>query len=198
MLPVFIPNEEVLTSLIERLSLEHHWLTEGLRCPSPHQSVRLKETISLIVLHCISLPAGHFANRYVPALFTGTLSTKEHADFADLEGVKVSAHVLIRREGTLLQFVPFDQAAWHAGVSSYRGQSGCNEFSIGIELEGTEHSSYTDQQYQALVPLIQLLQKGYSIPEDRVVGHADIAPGRKTDPGPGFDWDRFWRQLQAR
>lgn len=159
------------------------------------------EPISLLVIHNISLPAGHFTSdpqtSYIDALFCGTLNTNEHPSFADLAGVRVSAHCVIWRNGQIFQYVPFAKRAWHAGVSSFAGRERCNDFSIGIELEGTDQIPYTEPQYQSLLALSRYLMQQYpAITLDRVVGHCDIAPGRKTDPGVVFDWPRFKQALK--
>lgn len=166
--------------------------------PSPHWNLRPQDTlISLLVIHCISLPAGQFGNSYIDDLFMGVLDTSADESFADLAGVRVSAHCVVFRNGTVRQYVPFQYRAWHAGVSEFEGRQNCNDFSIGIELEGTEHQSYTDAQYQSLVLLTrQLMQDFPAITTDRIVGHQQIAPGRKTDPGPSFDWNRYQSALK--
>ncbi|MFM8356289.1 MAG: 1,6-anhydro-N-acetylmuramyl-L-alanine amidase AmpD [Gammaproteobacteria bacterium] len=147
--------------------------------------------IELLVMHCISLPPGQFGTGWPAALLAGTLDTGAHPSLADLAGVRVSAHLLIDRHGRIVQFVPFDQRAWHAGVSAWRGRSGCNRMSIGIELEGTERTPYAEAQYRVLTQLLPVLMARYpALGRDTVVGHAEIAPGRKRDPGPHFDWVR--------
>ena len=152
--------------------------------------------INLLVIHCISLPEGQFATEHIQNLFTGTLDCQADPSFACLEGLEVSAHCVIRRDGLVEQYVPFDKRAWHAGVSSFQQQAGCNDFSIGIELEGTDCSEYTEQQYQALATVTRAIQDRYPlITTDRIVGHSDIAPGRKTDPGSGFDWSKYLKSL---
>jgi AmpD protein len=156
-----------------------------------HSGIRPNGEISLIVVHGISLPAGHFGGRFIEELFCKKLDTSAHNDFSDLAEVEVSSHLLITRDGSVLQFVPFDQCAWHAGASVFKGSSACNNFSVGIELEGTDNSNYTESQYQVLANICAALISTYDIPEENVVGHSDIAPGRKTDPGPLFEWDRF-------
>lgn len=143
-------------------------------------------TISLLVIHCISLPPGEFGGNQVLELFTNTLDTGAHPYYAGLVGLRVSSHFYIRRDGSLTQFVPCCKRAWHAGASQWAGCSRCNDFSIGIELEGTEDAPYESAQYRRLAELVKLLQSAYPITD--VVGHSDIAPGRKTDPGPAFDW----------
>lgn len=167
--------------------------------PSPHKDERpLASDISLLVIHGISLPAGKFGGDYVDDLFMGCLDCSADASFASLDGLRVSAHCFIRRTGELFQYVPFQQRAWHAGVSSWEGRERCNDYSIGVELEGTDVAPYTEQQYQTLVQLSRALMTAYpAITLDRVVGHEHIAPGRKTDPGPAFNWNEFKRRLQA-
>jgi len=175
-----------------RYQIINHRIEAARQYSSPHTSPRPDGEISLIVVHCISLPAGHFGGRYVEALFMGTLSGQAHQDFSDLTAARVSAHLLIRRCGALMQFVAFDQCAWQAGASTYQGRQGCNDFSIGIELEGTDTAPYREVQYEVLGSVVSALQDHYQIPARAVVGHSDIAPGRKTDPGPSFDWEKFW------
>ena len=166
--------------------------------PSPHWNLRPQDTlISLLVIHCISLPTGQYGNSYIDDLFMGVLDTDADESFADLAGVRVSAHCVVFRNGNVRQYVPFQYRAWHAGVSEFEGRQNCNDFSIGIELEGTEHQPYTDAQYQSLVLLTrQLMQDFPAITTDRIVGHQQIAPGRKTDPGPSFDWNRYQSALK--
>ncbi|WP_345873398.1 1,6-anhydro-N-acetylmuramyl-L-alanine amidase AmpD [Shewanella algae] len=172
------------------------WYKEAEPSPSPHFNHRPDGEVSLLVIHNISLPAGRFGLPYIEQLFLGTLDTETDASFAGLKGLEVSAHFLIRRDGELRQFVSVDQRAWHAGVSNFEGRSGCNDFAIGIELEGTDDSGFTEEQYHKLITLTQSLQQAYpDITKERIVGHSDIAPGRKTDPGPGFDWQRYLQAL---
>lgn len=160
---------------------------------SPNADDRPENTeISLIVIHGISLPAGVFGTPYVDELFLNRLSPLEHPSFGSLIELRVSAHVFIRRTGLTIQYVPLHRRAWHAGVSCFEGQERCNDFSIGIELEGTDTVPYTEDQYRVLETLIVSLQQAYpAILPHRVVGHKDIAPGRKTDPGPVFNWARL-------
>jgi AmpD protein len=149
----------------------------------------------LIVVHGISLPPGEFGGPWIDRLFTGGLPPDAHPYFRDIARARVSAHALIRRDGTIVQYVPFAQRAWHAGQSHYRGRPACNDFSIGIELEGTDATAYTDPQYDQLAALVEALLATYpSLSIDHITGHSDIAPGRKTDPGPSFDWER-WRSI---
>ena len=147
--------------------------------------------ICLLVIHNISLPPGVFSGNGIVELFTNTLDPAAHPYYAQIAGLKVSAHFLVRRDGAIVQFVPAGKRAWHAGVSRWQGRDRCNDFSIGIELEGSDDCAFEDAQYAALAPLARALCARYAI-ED-IVGHSDIAPGRKTDPGPCFDWARFRR-----
>ncbi|MBQ4832759.1 1,6-anhydro-N-acetylmuramyl-L-alanine amidase AmpD [Pseudoalteromonas sp. MMG010] len=153
--------------------------------------------ISLLVIHNISLPAAQFGTQYIDDLFMGCIDSQAHPSFADLKGVEVSAHCVIKRTGELIQYVPFNKRAWHAGVSQYKGRNGCNDFSIGIELEGCDDVPYTAKQYTTLITLTQAILKQYpKINTDHIVGHCDIAPGRKTDPGISFDWTYFFNHLK--
>jgi len=165
---------------------------------SPHWDERPAGTpVSLLVVHCISLPPGQFGGPYIDQLFTGRLAACEHPYFEPIAALRVSAHLLIRRDGELVQYVPLDKRAWHAGVSCFEGRERCNDFSIGIELEGTDDSPYTEFQYACLARVTRALMRRYpDISPQQIVGHADIAPGRKTDPGSGFDWAFFRRMLQ--
>ncbi|MDX1677959.1 1,6-anhydro-N-acetylmuramyl-L-alanine amidase AmpD [Arsukibacterium sp.] len=172
--------------------------------PSAHFDERPADgQISLLVIHNISLPAGHFAaapqqGSYVDQLFCGTLDCHAHPDFGSLQGVRVAAHCVIWRDGTIFQYVPFAKRAWHAGKSEFAGRANCNDYSIGIELEGCDNMPYTEQQYQSLIALSQYLLACYhEISPQRIVGHCDIAPGRKTDPGPAFDWTYYRAAIQA-
>jgi AmpD protein len=153
--------------------------------------------INLLVIHNISLPPGEFGNGNIEKLFTNQLLATSHPYFATILPLKVSSHVLIDREGVLTQFVSFNDRAWHAGVSEFQGKPACNDYSIGIELEGTDNTAYTDKQYQALAELTRSLMQYYpEITLERIKGHCDIAPGRKTDPGAAFDWVYFRTLLQ--
>ncbi|CAK0750912.1 1,6-anhydro-N-acetylmuramoyl-L-alanine amidase [Gammaproteobacteria bacterium] len=176
------------------------WI-HGARCVnSPNCDERPPNTdIDLLVIHGISLPPGQYGGPWIDALFTNALPPAAHPYFVALEGVRVSSHLLIRRDGNLVQYVPFQYRAWHAGVSSWAGRTRCNDFSIGIELEGVDTVSYADVQYTVLAEVIQILMEAYpGITSERVVGHSDIAPGRKTDPGPAFDWGRLCGVLDER
>ena len=169
------------------------WLRDARRVASPNFDARPAGTdIDLVVIHAISLPPGRFGGPYVEQLFTNRLDSQAHAYFAGLEGLKVSAHFFIRRDGELVQFVDVFARAWHAGVSSFEGRSRCNDFSIGVELEGCDELPFEDAQYQRLVELIESLYVLVpTLDSARLVGHSDIAPTRKTDPGPYFDWARL-------
>ncbi len=179
------------------LEAEGGWLQGVRRVPSPNCDERPAHCgVDVIVVHGISLPPGEFGGGHVDALFTNTLDPAAHAYFADIASLRVSAHLLIDREGELTQYVPFDRRAWHAGESCFQNRQRCNDFSVGIELEGTDDLPYEDVQYQRLAAVIRALMKVWpDITPERIVGHSDIAPGRKTDPGPAFDWKRLKRMM---
>lgn len=182
------------------MTIDQGWLS-GARClPSPNCDARPGGVApELIIVHGISLPPGEFGGPWIDALFLNRLDPGAHPYFATLQGLRVSSHVLIRRDGELVQYVPFHARAWHAGASCHQGREACNDFSIGIELEGTDEIPYTEVQYERLAALIQLLQQTYpSLPAAAVTGHADVAPGRKTDPGPAFEWPRLAALLASR
>ncbi|MCX8048722.1 MAG: 1,6-anhydro-N-acetylmuramyl-L-alanine amidase AmpD [Methylohalobius sp.] len=180
-----------------KLTIQGGWLKPCRKLISPNQDERPNGEISLLVIHAISLPPGEFGGQYIDQLFTNRLDSKAHPYFAEIAELKVSAHLLIDRQGRLTQYVPFHRRAWHAGVSSFQGRERCNDFSIGIELEGTETIPFTDAQYRILAAVTILLLAKYSeLSQERIVGHSDIAPGRKTDPGPSFDWKRLYQSLQ--
>jgi AmpD protein len=161
-----------------------------VRIESPNFDPRPAQTpINLLVVHNISLPPDQFGGEGVVQLFTNRLDPHEHPYYAQIEGLRVSAHFFIRRDGQLIQFVSCLQRAWHAGASQWQGRDRCNDFSIGIELEGSDNVPFEDAQYAVLADLLTTLRRQYPIQE--VVGHSDIAPGRKTDPGPCFDWTRL-------
>ena len=165
--------------------------------PSPNFDARPpRAKISLLVIHSISLPPGRFGGPWIVQLFTNRLDTSAHPYFAALEGLRVSAHFLIRREGVLAQFVPCSLRAWHAGKSKWRGRSRCNDFSIGVELEGADDVPFEDIQYRTLARLTRALRKRYPITD--IAGHDAVAPGRKTDPGPAFDWTYYRRLISPR
>jgi AmpD protein len=175
------------------MNINQHWLTNITQTPSPNFDERPDPAdISLLVIHCISLPPGEFGNHYIDRLFCNQLDPDDHPYFEDVYQLTVSAHLLIKRDGSCVQYVPFDKRAWHAGKSIYEGRERCNDFSIGIELEGTESIDYTDQQYVQLAHVIRSLLEAYpKLSTQRITGHSDIAPGRKTDPGASFDWQRL-------
>jgi len=160
---------------------------------SPNHNERPENTeIDLLVIHGISLPPAEFGGPYIEALFTNTLDPRCHPYFQQIADLRVSAHVLIRRRGEIIQFVPLNKRAWHAGVSEFQGRNNCNDFSIGIELEGTDTQAYEEIQYQQLARLARVICQTYpAITCDHIVGHSEIAPGRKTDPGQAFNWSYF-------
>lgn len=165
------------------------YVAAAAQVPSPNCDDRPPETVpSLIVLHGISLPPGRFGGDAIERLFTNRLDPDAHPYFASIARLRVSSHFLIRRAGALLQFVPCSARAWHAGESAWRGRTRCNDFSIGVELEGSDARPYTAAQYRRLGALLRMLATHYGIRD--VAGHSDVAPGRKTDPGPCFDWSR--------
>ena len=177
--------------------INDHYLSTANLLVSPNCDDRANsEDISLLVIHCISLPAGEFGGDYIDQLFCNQLDPNAHPSFAEIYQMKVSAHLLIRRDGRLNQYVAFNKRAWHCGVSQYQGRERCNDFSIGIELEGSVKQSYTDVQYQSLAEVVRVLLSYYpTLSRRSIVGHSDIAPCRKTDPGPLFDWERFYSLL---
>lgn len=176
-----------------------HWLTRVTRQPSPNRDERPDpDDIALLVVHNISLPAGSFGTGHVESLFCNTLDCTAHPSFAELEGLEVSAHLFISRRGRVIQFVPFNQRAWHAGLSVWQGRQRCNDFAIGIELEGVDDRAYTKSQYRSLARVSQALLARYPrLVSNAIVGHCEIAPGRKSDPGPAFDWPRYLQALRA-
>ncbi len=165
--------------------------------PCPHYDERpAGMSPELLVIHNISLPPATFNTPYIDDFFGGRLDCDAHPYFAQLKGVRVSAHCVIYRDGRIWQYVPFAARAWHAGLSEFAGRDKCNDFSIGIELEGTDELPFTDAQYQSLIALTQMLQQQYpAITTERIVGHQHIAPSRKTDPGPCFEWERYFAGL---
>lgn len=175
-----------------RLDTSSGWC-QGIRhCPSANFNARPQGEVSLLVIHNISLPPGQFGTGKVQAFFQNRLAADEHPYFAEIAAMQVSAHFLIERDGSITQFVSCRERAWHAGQSSFAGRENCNDFSVGIELEGTDELPFTDAQYTALIELIGILRHAYpAITVERICGHSDIAPTRKTDPGPAFDWVRL-------
>jgi len=174
-------------------------LDEARQCPSPNCDERPSgANVDLLVIHNISLPPGQFGGSWIDDLFLNQLNPNADPYFKDICELRVAAHLLIRRDGELVQYVPLSKRAWHAGQSAFQGCSSCNDFSIGIELEGADDVSYTDDQYQMLARVVnQVIQHYPAITPERIVGHSDIAPGRKTDPGAAFDWLRFKRLLAS-
>lgn len=169
-------------------------LDPARQCPSPNCDARPEGTSpGLLVVHGISLPPGEFGGPEIEQLFTNTLDWDAHPYFGEIRGLEVSSHLLIRRDGEVVQFVPFTKRAWHAGESFFRGRTCCNDFSIGIELEGDDDTPYTDRQYAALSAVTRAVLAAYpGISGREIAAHSDIAPGRKTDPGPAFDWLRLY------
>ncbi|MBK6276600.1 MAG: 1,6-anhydro-N-acetylmuramyl-L-alanine amidase AmpD [Gammaproteobacteria bacterium] len=182
------------------LSIESGWLRGARRLPSENANERPDPgEISLLVIHNISLPPGRFGGGFVEQLFLNCLDCTMHPWFERLRGLRVSAHLLIDRRGRLVQFVPCGLRAWHAGESSFAGRGNCNDFSVGIELEGTDERPYTKAQYARLARVTRALMRAYpGITPERIVGHCDIAPGRKSDPGRAFDWAHYRAALAAR
>jgi N-acetyl-anhydromuramoyl-L-alanine amidase len=175
------------------------WLQQARRVDSPNFGPRPAGAVAeLIVIHNISLPPGCFGGDEVEQLFCNSLDWSAHPYFEEIRGLQVSAHFLLRRCGELVQFVAVDDRAWHAGLSCWRGRDNCNDFSIGIELEGSDELPYTDAQYHILAALTRALIDHYpALGPEHLVGHADIAPGRKSDPGPAFDWPRYRASVTA-
>ena len=178
-------------------TLKNGWIAEAKAGPSPNFGPRPDNgKLDLLVIHNISLPPGQYEGDCIERFFTNCLDWQEHEYFSQIRGMEVSAHLLIRRSGELIQFVALDDRAWHAGESCFRGRENCNDFSIGIELEGTDTEPYSNRQYSTLQAVTKTLLGQYpDISHDTIVGHSDIAPGRKTDPGRMFDWDRFLSSL---
>jgi N-acetyl-anhydromuramoyl-L-alanine amidase len=171
------------------------WWHKARRCESPNFGVRpAGMAIDLVLIHSISLPPGEFGGDAIERLFTNRLDWDAHPYYAQIRGMQVSAHFLVRRDGELLQFVSCDDRAWHAGTSAWRGRADCNDFSIGIELEGLEGGAFEAPQYKALTALVKALARRY--PVTSAAGHEHVAPGRKQDPGAGFDWARFMAALK--
>ncbi len=174
-------------------------MSPARRLSSPNSDERPGEcTVELLVIHGISLPPGEFGGPWIDALFSNTLNAAAHPYFQEIAELHVSSHVLIRRDGEVVQYVPFYRRAWHAGQSCFEGRECCNDFSIGIELEGSDYSPYESAQYQVLGDVCKALFKAFpTLNPQRIVGHCDVAPGRKTDPGPHFDWPRLHSLISA-
>jgi len=177
----------------------HRLQPDARTCPSPHQDERPDPSdIGLVVIHNISLPPGVFGGSYIDDLFLGRLDPDAHPYFRDVATLRVSSHLCIFRDGSVTQYVPFDRRAWHAGVSNWQGRERCNDFSIGIELEGSDDAPFDERQYACLTGVLRALFARYpKLGSRRVTGHSEIAPGRKTDPGPHFDWSRVHAMLAA-
>ena len=174
-----------------------HRLEGAKWCMSPNYNERPSERINMLVIHNISLPPNQFGGSYIEDFFCNQLDCTQHAYFKEIENLQVSAHLLIKRDGEVVQFVQFDKRAWHAGVSEFHGETNCNDFSIGIELEGADDIEFDSAQYSVLKEVTEALHSAYpAIVIPRIVGHSDIAPGRKTDPGAKFDWKRYKNQLR--
>jgi len=168
--------------------IHNHLLSSAKQSPSDNHNER-GVGISMVVIHSISLPPGEFDNNYIEQFFTNQLDFFAHPYFKTIKDLQVSAHLLIRRDGSIIQFVPFDKRAWHAGKSSFNGKNNCNDFSIGIELEGDDNTPYESVQYQSLNKTLKTLKSSYPIKD--IVGHSDVSPGRKTDPGDKFEWNKI-------
>ncbi|MEP5764404.1 MAG: 1,6-anhydro-N-acetylmuramyl-L-alanine amidase AmpD [Halieaceae bacterium] len=181
------------------MNIEQGWLQDARRCLSANADARPDAAdISLLVIHNISLPPGQFGSGCVQQFFCNELDCDSHPYFEQLRELKVSSHLLIERDGGVTQFVPFEQRAWHAGLSCFEAREACNDYSIGIELEGTDTEAYTGEQYTSLAAVTRVLMGTYpAITIDRITGHSDIAPGRKTDPGPAFDWSHYRRTIEG-
>jgi AmpD protein len=179
-------------------SVDAHKLLGARWCPSPNFNNRPDQGIDALVVHNISLPPNQFGGNNIESFFCNELDCSTHPYFEQINGLKVSAHLLIKRDGQVVQFVAFNQRAWHAGTSQLDGKDNCNDYSIGIELEGTDDIDYEDIQYTVLIEVTRVLQQSYpAISAKRVVGHNEIAPGRKTDPGPAFNWQYYRERIQV-
>ncbi|MEJ2095286.1 MAG: 1,6-anhydro-N-acetylmuramyl-L-alanine amidase AmpD [Gammaproteobacteria bacterium] len=180
-----------------KLDNQSGWLLGVRHHPSPNCDERpCGVAIDLLVIHGISLPPGQYGGDYIDQFFTNSLDSEAHPYFTQIANLRVSAHALINRKGNITQYVPFTARAWHAGESEFCGQTCCNDFSIGIELEGSDEEPYTGEQYRELARLCRCLMKNWpGITRERIVGHSDIAPGRKTDPGPLFEWQLLNNEL---
>lgn len=199
--PTRLPDNlpEHLLAVAAGVDTRTGWLLGARQVPSPNFDARPGGILpELIVVHGISLPPDRFGGPWIDRLFTNSLPPDEHPYFAAIQNLKVSSHLMIRRDGEVVQYVPLHERAWHAGASSYHGRERCNDFSIGVELEGADEVPYEPAQYRVLSALIAMLCAAYpSLSSSRIAGHSDIAPGRKTDPGPAFDWQRFYALLRA-
>ena len=179
------------------MEIENHLIKNIKYIRSPNFNERSQNSsIKLIVIHAISLPPKEYGGDYVENFFLNKLKISDHEYFKEIKDLKVSSHLYIKRDGEIIQFVPFDKRAWHAGESSFNGEFDCNDFSIGIELEGSDCDNFTDHQYQVLIDVTKLLMNEYpDVKKNSIKGHSDIAPGRKTDPGDGFEWTRYLSKI---
>jgi N-acetyl-anhydromuramoyl-L-alanine amidase len=179
------------------MEIHNHRLVCARQLSSPNVSARSKEgDISLLIIHNISLPPGQYGGSHIDDLFCNQLDCSAHEFFEEIKDLRVSSHLLIQRGGEITQYVPFDRKAWHAGISSFQEREECNEFSIGIELEGCDDENFTAEQYVQLGLVTNALMVEYpAIKTDRIVGHSDVAPDRKTDPGPMFDWEKYRKAI---
>ena len=194
---VGILNLEICTNYI--VNLATGLLSSALQVPSPNQDARPQGIKpELILIHSISLPPGEFGGSAVKSLFTNSLDWTAHPYYTQIKDLLVSTHLFIPRQGQVVQFVPLNRRAWHAGKSSFQGREFCNDFSIGIELEGTDEVPYTDEQYNRLTLIVDAIFDAYpEISIRKIAGHCDVSPGRKTDPGPAFDWLRMYDGLKT-
>jgi N-acetyl-anhydromuramoyl-L-alanine amidase len=196
---MLVPNSATLRGADLRIEVESGLLQGARQIASPNRDSRPPGVeADLIVVHGISLPPGEYGGGWIDRLFTNTLPAEGHPYFAEVCALRVSSHVVLNRQGAATQYVKFTDRAWHAGTSMYQGRTACNDFSVGIELEGTDTTPYEAAQYHALADIVAALCAAYpNLSADRVVGHSDISPGRKTDPGPAFDWPRARRLIAA-
>ncbi len=182
-----------------KIDIKTGLLEQCKQCLSPNRDARPQDiAIDLIVVHSISLPPGEYGGEAIEHFFQNKLDKAAHPYFEEIHEMQVSSHALIRRSGEIVQFVPFHERAWHAGQSNYQGRERCNDFSIGIELEGTDSDAFEDIQYRQLAQLVDVLQTTYPAIANNITGHSDISPGRKKDPGTGFDWNRLKDNLNSR
>jgi len=188
-----------LLAVAAGIDTDSGWMRATRRVPSPNFDSRPGGILpELILVHGISLPPDEFGGPWIDRLFTNALAPDQHPYFEKIKDLRVSSHLLIRRDGEPVQYVPFHERAWHAGASSYQGRERCNDFSVGIELEGADETPYEPAQYRVLSAVILALCEAYpSLSLTRIAGHSDVAPGRKTDPGPAFDWQRLYALLRA-
>jgi len=188
----------VKQSQTEEWVVNDHWLNIAQKSPSPNFNARPNDEISLLVVHNISLPPKQYGGPFVEDFFCNRLDVSADPYFAEISHLEVSSHLFIRRDGSIIQFVPFNQRAWHAGLSHYSGRDNCNDFSIGIEMEGCDDEAYCNEQYLSLQQVTRVLMLAYpQISSDRITGHEFISPRRKTDPGPAFKWQRLFSDLSC-